>query len=61
MNKNQIKKLSNEELLKLEHDTEVDCICDLSLNSKLYKLHDNLIKEINIRKIKRLPRLNGFD
>ena len=60
MNTEEIKKLNNKELLELEHDTEVDCINDLSGNLKIFKLHNSLLKEIENRKLDKLPRLNSF-
>jgi hypothetical protein len=60
MNKEEIKKLNDKELLELEHDTEVDCINDLSGNLKIFELHRNLLEEIENRKLDKLSRLNGF-
>ena len=60
MNTKEIKKLNDKELLELEHDTEVDCINDLSGNLEIFKLHKSLIEEIENRKLDKLPRLNGF-
>lgn len=56
----EIKKLTDKELLELEHDTEVDCINDLSGVREIFTLHADLIKEIEIRNLGKLPRLNGF-
>lgn len=56
----EIKKLNNKELLELEHDTEVECIHDLTGNLSIFKLYDNLLKEIKSRKLNKLSRLNSF-
>ena len=60
MNTEEIKKLNDKELLELEHDTQVDCIDDLSGNLKIFELHNMLLEEIENRKLDKLPRLNGF-
>jgi hypothetical protein len=60
MNIEEIKKLSNKELLEIEHDTQVDILDDLSGSLYLYELHDKFLIEIEIRKLEILTRLNGL-
>ncbi len=60
MEKEEIKKLSDKDLLEMQHDTEVDCVNDLSLNREILTLYKLLNEEIKFRNLKELPRLNGF-
>ena len=54
-----IKNMSDQELLYDEHDTLVDITHDITLDSELHKYYDELMKEIKIRNLTLLPRLNG--
>lgn len=57
MTNEDIKTLSDNDLLVMEHDTLSDCCCSLGGNIEPFHLHDKLSKEVVIRGIETLPRL----
>lgn len=55
----EIKKMSDQELLYLEHDTLVDITHDISGDFEIHRYYDQLMNEIKLRNLNLLPRLNG--
>ena len=60
MTKQEVEKLSDKDLLELEHDNEVDLLDDLSFTKILYDIDKWTNEEIEKRGLTKLKRLNGF-